>query len=215
MGTRIKRLNLHLVLNMGEFSDKALADLGDHVGKLAATSTFAAQHPAVQAALAGFVQSAVTLRAAATEVDHNEGVLALSRKNRDDARVSAERQLTQVRGAVEQAGTGVADAASIGLTARIGAPPRPALAAPDGIAVKLGKKHGQFRVSGVSHLRGAWEVATSPDPIGAATWTGVQGTGKTRTISGHPSGTLLWVRMRIVRGATASDWCAPVPVTVP
>ena len=212
---RTKRLNLHLVLNMASFTDKALADFGDHVGKLAATSVFAAQHPAVQAAIAGFVASAATLRTAATDVDHDEGVLALSRKARDVARIAAEKQFTSVRGAVEQSTSAIADAASVGLNARIGGPPKAPLAAPDGITVKLGKKHGQFRVIGESHLRASWEVATSSDPIGPATWITVEGSGKTRIITGHPSGALVWVRMRLVRGATASDWCAPVPVTVP
>jgi len=40
----------------------------------------------------------------------------------------------------------------------------------------------------------------SVDPIGPTTWQDLASTGKRRTVTGHPSGTLVWVRFRTVRG---------------
>jgi hypothetical protein len=109
------------------------------------------------------------------------------------------------------------EAASLGfINARVGGGTPSPLTPPDGVIVKLGKKHGQFRASAKSPLtHGRFGAQLSTDPVGPATWQDLTGSGKTRLVTGHASGTLVWVRFRTLRGNTASDWCAPVPVTVP
>jgi hypothetical protein len=55
----------------------------------------------------------------------------------------------------------------------------------------------------------------STDPIGAATWQTLPGTGKQRRLSGYASGTRLWVRFAAVRYGVQGPWCNPVLVTIP
>jgi hypothetical protein len=117
---------------------------------------------------------------------------------------------------VESLATTVEQATALGVVGRIGKPTSAPLAAPEGVIVTLGRKHGQFRVSAKSSIRGErFGAQVSIEPIGPATWQDVPGTGKARLITGHATGSLVWVRFRAVRGQEQSDWCTPVPVTVP
>ncbi len=120
-----------------------------------------------------------------------------------------------LRSTLQSNATSLGDLASLGLTGYFGAPPPVPLTPPSGVKVSLGKTHGQFRATAISPLKGSFGAQISADPIGAAIWTDLVGSGKRRLITGHASGALVWVRFRVVRGHTTSDWSAPVSVTVP
>ncbi len=89
--------------------------------------------------------------------------------------------------------------------------------APTSVLVKIGKVQGKARVSvqETRTTRGRYVAQGSPDPIGAATWSELPGTGKQRKLSGYPSGTKLWVRFAQVRYGLQSAWSTPVLVTFP
>jgi hypothetical protein len=79
------------------------------------------------------------------------------------------------------------------------------------------KTHGSpVRVTAVYGGTGRphFVAESSPDPVGAATWSALAGAGKSRALSGA-SGTRVWVRFATVRAALQSDWCAPVLVVLP
>jgi len=216
MATKTKKDSLHVHMPLATFSDKSRVDLTGTIGNIAPASPIYTQNPHVQAVVADVVSLGTALKTSDSSVVDDEAKLAVSKGVRDTTRTKLDSKLALYASLIENLATTVDEAAAMGLPARIGkAPPAP-LAPPDGVIVKLGKKHGQFRVSAKTSLKnGRFAAEISADPIGAATWQPLLGAGKSRLVMGHPSGTLLWVRFRILRGQSASDWCAPVPVTVP
>jgi hypothetical protein len=216
MSSKNKSQSLHVLLPLGQMSDKERADTGTTIGTMAPSSPIYTQSTHVQAAVADVVSLTAALKSADASVTHDEAQLALSRGGRDTVRTKLDRSLGVYTSLAENLATTVDEAAALGLTARIGrAAPAP-LAPPDGVIVKLGTKHGQFRVSAKTSLRtGHYGAQISADPVGPLTWQDLTGGGKSRLITGHASGSLVWVRFRLLRGQQASDWCTPVPVTVP
>ncbi len=207
--------NLHIALQLTMMSDKGRVDLCARIGQLAPTSPLYTQNPNLQAAVTQTVSLGTSLGAAAATVNQNEAALILSKEVLVQARAKLDKSLGVVSSVVENLATTPDQAAAVGLTARIGkAPPAP-LAAPGGVIVSLGKKHGQFHVSAKSSARDRFGAQVSVDPIGPTTWVDLSGNGKRRLVTGHASGTLVWVRFRAVRGQNQSDWCTPVSVTVP
>ncbi len=170
----------------------------------------------MQAAVTEIAGLSTSLKSADAQVTHDEAQLLLSKGVRDTTRTKFDRSMVVFATMVENTATTVDQAASVGLVGRIGkAAPAP-LEPPDAVIVKLGTKHGQFRVAvNTSTPGGKFGAQISTDPIGPATWVDLPGAGRTRLITGHASGSLVWVRFRRLRGQVPSDWCAPVPVTVP
>ena len=146
----------------------------------------------------------------------NEATLFLSKEVLDQTRAKLDRSLGVVTSIVENLATTADQAAALGFTARLGkAAPGP-LAPPEGVVVVLGKTHGQFRASAKTTKKGArFGAQVSSDPIGPATWVDLPGNGKRRLVTGHASGTIVWIRFRTERSQHQSDWCTPVSVTVP
>jgi len=216
MTTKSKSQNLHVILPLGQMSDKERADLGTTVGNMAPSSPLYAQHPQLQPAVSDVASLSTALKADDASVVHDEAQLASSREGRDTTRTKFDRAMWVFTSLVENLALTVDQAAQLGLTARVGkAPPAP-LAPPEGVIVKLGRKHGQFRASvKTTQKNGRFGAQISTDPVGPTTWQELPGAGRSRLIGGHPSGTLVWVRFRALRGQQQSDWCAPVPVTVP
>jgi len=215
MALRTKSLTLHISLPISTMSHKALTDLGDNIAKLAPASPLYVQNVALQAAVTGLTQDIADLKQADGDCVKAEADVELCRRTRDNTRTKCEKGVTQVRQFVEHNAATVEDAATLGFSARIGGVPPAPIEPPTSLNVKLGKKHGEFHVTAVSKLRGKWDLEISPDPITATSWTGVPGSAKGRLVTGRTSGSLVWVRMRLVRARGVSDWCAPVPVTVP
>ena len=67
---------------------------------------------------------------------------------------------------------------------------------------------------GYTKRRVTWAVEMSPDPVGPGTWVAAPGVGNGRTFTGV-SGTKVWVRYAMIRGAQQSAWSTPVLVTFP
>ncbi len=211
---RLRRNNLHVLLADGR-TDKERIDTANGIIKLAPQSAVYAQHPEVHAAVDALTPIVADLK--------SQGDLALGLQLQLDAvkggidatRTKYGHALGVLRTTLEGAATTIEEVTSLGLTGRIGGATPAPLVPPTGVRIALGKKHGQFRASAESTFKGKFGAEVSSDPIGPATWVDVTGTGKRRLITGHASGTLVWVRFRIVAGQRASDWCTPVPVTVP
>jgi hypothetical protein len=208
--------NLHIALALGQMTDKERVDLCTTMGQLAPTSPLYAQNPHLQAAVTEAVSLGTSFHTAEGTVTQNYATLVLSKEVLDQTRAKLDRSLGVVSSMLENLATTVEQAATVGFTARLGkAVPGP-LVPPDGIIIVLGKKHGQFRASAKSSRKSdRFGAQVSTDPIGPATWQDLPGNGKRRLVTGHPSGSVVWVRFRTERGQNQSDWCAPVSVTVP
>jgi hypothetical protein len=204
------------VLTLGDLSDPEIASLGANIAKMAPSSALYTNNPGMQPLVTDIGSQNVVLYNMAAAIAKAEADLVTMKETRDTTRDQLEKDIVGLRGFVEAKAATVADANAIGFTARSGKAPNVPLIAPDGVIVRLGKKHGQFIVSAKTSLKHAkFGAQLSADPIGPATWGDLPGTAKRRTVTGHASGTVLWVRFRILRGAIVSDWCAPVSVVVP
>ncbi len=213
--SKSKKAGARVNFAASKMSDKACVDATNVMAAQAPTSPLYTQHLAVKTAVDAAVLSGndlakcdaevVTCRAA---LDTAEEALTLSRGKYILA-------AGVLRTTVEATNPSVADMATLGLSGRVGTVSAGPLTPPSGITIALGTKRGQFRATAVASGRPSLNAQASADPIGAATWQELPGTGKRRTVTGHASGALVWVRFRIVRGEKTSDWCTPVPVTVP
>ncbi len=215
MGTSKKLATVRVNLAASRMNDKERADAMSVVAAQAPTSPLYLQHLAVKAAVDSAVQSGTDLSKSVAAVVAARGVLTMA----EEALVLSRGKYIQAAGVlrttVEATNPTAADMATLGLTGTIGVTPPGPLVPPSGIEVHLGRTRGQFRVVAVADDRAKLSAQASADPIGPATWVELPGTGKRRTVTGHASGSLVWVRFRVVRGETTSDWCTPVPVTVP
>jgi len=213
---RTKIQNLHIALALAVMTDKERVDLCATMGQLAPSCSLYTQNPHLQAAVTESVSLGTSLHTVSGTVTQNEATLILSKEVLDQTRAKLDRSLGVVTSMIENLATTTDQAAAMGFTAKLGkATPAP-LAPPDGVIVVLGKKHGQFRVSAKStRVGGHYGAQLSTDPIGPTTWVELPGNGKRRLVTGHPSGSIVWIRFRTERGQNQSDWCAPVSVTVP
>ena len=76
--------------------------------------------------------------------------------------------------------------------------------------------HGYFYATAqeTGKPRNHYVAEWSPDPITPTSWVELVGNFKRRKVTGA-SGTRVWVRFAMVRGALKSDWSTPVLVTIP
>jgi len=206
---------LRVTFNNADLTDPERVNLAGAVGVAAPISALYNQHPAVKAALDAFIAAGVSLGGATTVVRDLEQKLGVAKETVDLSRTLFGQASTVARTTVETTATTLEEVASVGLTGRFGRAPAKAIAPPTGVAIHLGKKHGQFRASAVYTGRAKYGAQVSTDPVGPATWQDLPGSGKERTVMGHPSGTLVWVRFRTLGKNSASEWCTPVAVTVP
>jgi hypothetical protein len=207
---------VHVLLTLGDLSDPEIVSLGANIAKMAPTSALFQQNPGMQPLVTDIGSQNVVLGNMAAAIAKAEADLVTMKETRDTTRDQLEKDIVGLRGFVEAKAATVADANAIGFNARSGKSPITPLASPDGVVVRLGKKHGQFIATAKTSLkRGKFGAQLSADPIGPATWGDLPGSGKRRIVTGHASGTVVWVRFRTLRGGSASDWCAPVSVVVP
>ena len=209
------KTSLHIILALTKLDDKGRIDLATNLKTMAPTSALYTQNPAIQAAVTECTGNGALLGAIDAEVTNDEAKLALSKEKRENLRAAFDKSAIVVKSLVEHHGTTVEEAASLGFISQIGKTPPAPLATPNGVTVKLGKKHGQFRVSADTPGHGKFGAQISPNPIGPGTWQDLPGTGKTHLVTGYASGTELWVRFRSVSSKAVSDFCTPVLVTVP
>ena len=136
------RTALHVILSLSTLGDKGRADLATTIKTMAPTSTLYTQTPAIQTAVTECTGNGSFLSAADSEVTNDEAKLALSKQKRDNFRTTFDKSVVVLKSLVEHHGTTVEEAASLGFIAQIGKTPPAPLVPPNGVIVKLGKKHG-------------------------------------------------------------------------
>ena len=203
-------------LNVAILDDLARQNLVAGIQKVAAQSQLM-QIPAVAASVAAITTKGAAFATNVAAASTLEKQFKASATVRDVSRATLDLELVTLRALTENNATSESDITSMGfvlldLTKSSKAPPSP----PEAILVRPGKVRGKARVAvqGKGYL-GTFAAQISTDPIGAATWTTLPGTGKTRQLSGYASGTRLWVQFATVRWGLQSAWCPPVMVLIP
>ena len=209
-----KKNTLHVILADGR-TDKERIDSATGITQMAPQSALYTQNSQIKAAVDNVGTLTGDLKTQADTANGLQKQLDEAKGTLDTTRTKHGRAMGFFRVLAENTATTLDQLASLGLVGRIGAAPPAPITPPTGVKISLGTVHGQFRASAVSATGKKFGAQISPDPIGPATWIDLPGTGKRRIITGHPSGSLVWVRFRLLRGQGASDWCAAVPVTVP
>ena len=134
----------------------------------------------------------------------------------ESAQIAVNKSLGLIRKLVENNATSESDITSMGLLAYAGRPPPPPLVPPEQIDIKPGKKgSGKATASvhelGQTHRR--YAAQWSPNTA-TPSYTDLDGTGKSRKLTGAP-GTQVLVRFALLRGQAKSDWSVAVVVTFP
>ncbi len=214
--SRSKKKNLLKATLPDDATDQARIDTMQNIVSMAPQSPLYTQNAKVKSAVDDAGQKASTLKTQVTTAN----TLKLQWEQAVEEVIATRNQLgtarTLLRSTLESNATSLADLASLGVGGYIGAVPPTPVTPPTGVKVDLGKVHGQFRATAISPVKGPkFGAQISADPIGPTTWIDLPGNGKRRLITGHASGSLVWVRFRVVRGHTTSDWSAPMSVTVP
>ncbi|MFT3764084.1 MAG: hypothetical protein QM820_00945 [Minicystis sp.] len=206
---------IHVELDISTLDDQRRADALAAIQELAPASVIYIKNPAVQAAVSSLGAAGDALKASSGVVAADEKKLALDKQTLVENRANFDKVLVLLKNLVENAATSDAELKSMGLKPRGPRPVEPLLP-PPGITVKLGKIPGQFTVSAQetgSRKRYAAQMSENPGNPGA--WTELPGHGKSRLVKGLKSGTVVWVQFAVVRGQGRSEWCKPVPITVP
>lgn len=215
MTTALNRIRI--ALNLASMTDAELLKLVVAIVAMAPTSALMGI-PAIAASVAAVTAKGATFKSAEDAVTADEEKLRNDRIALLTARGAIENEVTSLAGLVGANATTPAQVTGMAFTQRAKrvvatAPP----AVPEAINVVLPKKvrgHAKVSVDETGTTKGRYAAQSSPDPVGATTWTALAGTGRSRTITGA-SGTKVWVRFARVRGQLQSDWSTPVLVTIP
>ena len=207
----------HLDLNMTDLTDETRDELVAGILAVVTTSTLIQGNPALQASVAALGAKSTALKADRDAVSATEQKLAAQIDTANTSRAAVDTELLSLAGLVATRAVTVTDITGAGFRPRPPRPPKPPFAPPDAIDIRFpksekGKLITSPRVTGKT--RSHWAVQMSVDPFGPTTWVDVVGPGKSRVITGA-SGTRVWVRYAMVRGATPSAWSTPVLATIP
>jgi hypothetical protein len=208
-------MNPHVLLDMSilDADEKARDELVAAIDKNAPSSPIYANNPVVQAQVAA-------VKATNTAYKTAVGVAAASGKQHATdvaaagvARVAADKAIRLLADLTEHDAQTEAEIKTMAFDAYTGKPPAPPLESPV-VDIELGKKNsGKAKASahetGRTHQKYAAE--SSLDGI---TWSPLTGSGKSRRLAGK-SGTTIWVRFALQRGALQSAWSNPVQITFP
>jgi hypothetical protein len=175
------------------------------------------QIPGIAASVAALGTKGTAFATDVAAAASNEVLFRASVTARDLARFALDLELDTYRTLVENNATNAGDVTSMGLTlltlaATSRTPPDP----PAALLVRPGTARGKARVTvaGNGYL-GTFAAEVSTDPVGAATWSSLPGTGKQRKLAGYASGTKLWVHFATIRFGMQCAWSVPVLVTIP
>jgi hypothetical protein len=209
----------HVLLDLSTLDDTLRHQVVAGIVGAAPTSALVAANPAMAASVTALATKDATL------TKSNAAVVTDKQKLRTDvateavARNDLDGELRNLATLTENNAKSPADIQGISLVYR---PPMVVAklppVAPTMLTVLIPKKgHGKVTVSvhETGSTRGQYVAESSPDPVGATTWTQLGTTlGKTRAVTGV-TGTKVWVRFATVRGGLQSDWCTPVLITIP
>ncbi len=209
-----KKNSLHVSLADGRNDQERIGTMTG-ITKMAPQSALYTGNPAIKAAVDAASQITSDLKTQNEVVTEIGKQLIDAKQTLTNTREKYGKAIVVVRSSVASVATSLDQLTALGITGQVGVTAPAPLTPPTGVKVELGTTHGQFRASAVCLGHSKFGAQVSADPIGAATWTELPGAGKVRIVTGHPSGALVWVRFRTLKGRNASDWCTPVPVTVP
>ena len=173
------------------------------------------QIPSIAASVKALVAKGATLAWNVAEVAALRRQLAAAITARDVARRVFDLELDSLKTLVENNAANGAEVTSMGfLLFEPATPSETPPDAPGALVVTIGREHGNARVSvpGAGY-QGRFVAEVSPYPV--LDWTPLPGTGKSRELSGYPSGTQLWVRFAAVRFGLQGPWGTPALVTLP
>ncbi len=206
----------HASLNITLLNDAA------REATLAGIQKVAQQGPLMQIATVAASYNALVAKGATfttnvAAVFQNEKIWKSSITTRDISRDAFDLELTTFKMLVENNATSAADVTGMGLSLLTLS--KAAKTVPDAPAtpiVRVSRQHGKARVSvpGKGYV-GRFLAEVSMDPITATSWVALPGNGKSRVLSGYPSGTKVWVHFAMVRWGLQSPWSTAVLVTIP
>jgi hypothetical protein len=207
----------YLDLSMNDLKDDQREQLVAGILQVAPTSVLVQKSPAMQASVAALAAKASTFKAAREATFADQQKLSADIDAENVARAEVDLELLTLGGLVATGAKSEAEVTGAGYQLRPPPPPKPPFAPPAALDIRFpAKQKGLFVVSPhvIGKTRSHWVVQKSVDPIGEGTWVEVVGAGKSRTLTG-PSGSKVWVRYAMVRGAEQSAWGTPVLVTFP
>jgi hypothetical protein len=213
---KMNRYYVELALASIETDVAARETLVNNVTKLAPKSPLWVD-PALQKAVGDLATTFSSFKTTVATATASAKQHALDVAAQVAARDANDTALIRVRALTEMSAQSTADIESMAFTARTGRPPAPPLVPPATLDVVPGRKgSGKAKVAAheTGKTRRSYAAQSSPDPVGAGTWTPLPGAGKSRRLSGK-SGTNVWVRFALMHGQEQSDWGVPVLVTLP
>jgi hypothetical protein len=171
--------------------------------------------PSIAASVTALGTKGATLATEVTNVAQYERQLTAGIASRALARAAYDVELDTLKTLVENNSTNAGDVTSMGfplltVTRASKLPPD----APGALLVHIGRQHGKARVSAPGKgYQGKFAAEVAQSPTGP--WSSLAGTGKSRQLSGYPSGTQLWVHFAAVRYGLQGPWGTAVLVTIP
>lgn len=207
---------IHVGMDVSRLGEEGLKTLVSGILQTASQSTLYASSPVVQACVAALSVASAKHQAAEDAVIAAEAKLEVEKQNAIDAWLALMTSLVQYRRVVETTATSATDVTAAGFTPLTRAAPG-AIAIPHGIDVFYPKKRrGRAKVTVQGEGRNRrYGAQICLDPLTQSAWTDLDGDGRSHWLTGYPSGTVVWVRFRAVRGHAKSDWCSPVCITIP
>ena len=205
-----------IALNRQLLDDAKREALLAGIQKVSSSSPLA-QIPSIAASLSALGTKGATLVTNVANVASATKVLKSANTQRDLSRDAFDGELVTLKALTENNATSEGDLTGMGFTPA-GADPVPEgqPAPPLSLVVKIGKLRGKAIVAvAAKGYQGRFAAQVSTDPIGNGTWATLPGSGKSRKITGYPTGTKLWVQFAAVRHGVQSAWCTPVLVTIP
>jgi hypothetical protein len=207
---------IRVEMDKGQLDDIKLKALVTAILQTAPNASIFGSSPLLQACVASLQKASDAYDAAGTAVTADEAKLATDKQTWIDARGVLVTTVVQYRGLVETSAINPSDVIALGLPA-LNRTVSPSVTTPTGIDILYPKKgHGRAKVTvQYANRSDRHDCQICLDPQAQNTWTDVDGDGRSHWLTTYKSGTVLWVRFRAVRGHEKSDWCNPVPVTIP
>lgn len=215
MGKQVMNV-IHVALDVNQLDDSDLEDRVSTILQTAPQGTLYASSPAIQACVGTMSMANDAYKAAGDVVVADKQKLVKDEQAVVDSRAALVTTLVQFKGLVETSAKNVAEVKGAGVAPLVRAMSG-AIAIPTGIDILYPKQgHGRAKVTvQFTSNKDRHDAQVCLEPITQNTWIDLDGDGRSHWLTGFKSGTVLWVRFRAVRGHQKSDWCQPVPVTIP
>ena len=212
--SRMRRLGMDILLSTALLTDKGRENLVAAIGDNAPKSDLYKAFTTIQVSVADLIKDGGDFTKMLATVAITEALLASQRQSLSALRAKVDGDLISLRGLTETKGTSPADAKAIGFRTWDRAVHAHPMDAPDGAAMKVGKRKGQYRLVVLDSL-GRVHFTAQLSTNGGQSWTDMPGKGKQRKPTGYASGTALQIRFAALYGQESSSWSTPFSFTVP